>query len=163
MANHAPIAFGSNADASCVSVPISANGGWAAADRMEISASSADGQGNRCLRLNKECRPSTSVRKRRAQGSSASQTAHLEEKLGRLVTLLHAKSDEGRRPNLVSATVTPATAAAASSGEALTSNGTVSHRVLVYGHHPPVRHGTSSAVAERNQGCNEHISQAIES
>lgn len=46
----------------------------------------------RCFRLKKECRPSSSVRKKRATPRHSSQTARLEQKLDGLVSLLKANS-----------------------------------------------------------------------
>lgn len=46
----------------------------------------------RCFRLKKECRPSSSVRKKRATPRNSSQTARLEQKLDGLVSLLKANS-----------------------------------------------------------------------
>ena len=49
-------------------------------------------EGFRCFRLKKECRPSSSVRKKRATPRHSSQTARLEQKLDGLVSLLKANS-----------------------------------------------------------------------
>lgn len=46
----------------------------------------------RCFRLKKECKPSSSIRKKRAIPKNSSQTARLEQKLDGLVSLLKANS-----------------------------------------------------------------------
>jgi hypothetical protein len=49
----------------------------------------------RCHRLNKECRPSETVRRRNAKRPAVSKTARLEEKLDGLVSLLQAGAPSG--------------------------------------------------------------------
>ncbi|QGA17148.1 hypothetical protein EYB26_004818 [Talaromyces marneffei] len=49
----------------------------------------------RCFRLKKDCKPSSSVRKKRATPRQSSQTARLEQKLDGLVSLLKANSQGG--------------------------------------------------------------------
>ncbi|KAI1099117.1 hypothetical protein F4804DRAFT_322792 [Jackrogersella minutella] len=52
----------------------------------------------RCQRLGKQCVPSASVRKRAARRPAAERTAHLEEKLDDLVSILRAQAAGGTSP-----------------------------------------------------------------
>ncbi|KAI1774290.1 hypothetical protein F4818DRAFT_79026 [Hypoxylon cercidicola] len=57
-----------------------------------ISRGGLGGMCERCQRLGKECIPSVSVRKRAARRPASERTAHLEEKLDDLVSILRAQA-----------------------------------------------------------------------
>ncbi|CAH0003617.1 unnamed protein product [Clonostachys byssicola] len=60
----------------------------------------------RCRRLNKECRPTVPVRRRRVQRESRSRTARLERQLGELMALVGTtnRTDSGESPDLATST-----------------------------------------------------------